>query len=239
MNALTSETLFFFLEYFYANILNIKWLIALIFTNPLTLLFGIFNGIYNAVFRVLKISLLRFTFNFLFLLFYYFLLHFKSWYSICLKRDKHFKSDQKFEQKLVYLRLLLSIFTNLLQIQFVIVADRRSSEHTFSRYHEALILAFPRFSSQTLLPFYATLKLGWKRNLDKDGIFVEGGGGQNSIVEKLKICKGNRKPGKRSWENRMKSPNVRKNFSPLSRRKMMTFHRIMQPWNFVRCRNYN
>lgn len=140
----------------------------------------------------------------------------------------------------MYLRLLLSIFTNLLQIQFVIVADRRSSEHTFSRYHEALlILAFPRFSSQTLLPFYATLKLGWKRNLDKDGIFVEGGGGQNSIVEKLKICKGNRKPGKRSWENRMKSPNVRKNFSPLSRRKMMTFHRIMQPWNFVRCRNYN
>lgn len=100
------------------------------------------------------------------------------WYSICslcLKCDKHF--DQKFEQKLVYLYLFLSIFANLLQIQLVVVADRRVT-NIFSRYDDALIFAFPRFSSHTLLPFYATLKVGWKRNLDKDGIF---GGEENSI----------------------------------------------------------
>lgn len=107
----------------------------------------------------------------------------------------------------MYLRLLLSIFTNLLQIQFVIVADRRSSEHTFSRYHEALlILAFPRFSSQTLLPFYATLKLGWKCNLDKDGIFVGEGEGRILSSKSSRFVReiGNRGKdrGKTEWSHR-------------------------------------
>lgn len=115
---------FFFLEYFYANILNIKWLIALIFTNPLTLLFGIFNGIYNAVFRVLKISLLRFTFNFLFLLFYYFLLHFKSstrnmvfnLFKIAISISNPIKSSNKNSCIYVYFyrSLLISFKYNLL-----------------------------------------------------------------------------------------------------------------------------
>lgn len=83
--------------------------------------------------------------------------------------------------------------------------------------------------------YISTLKVAWKRNLDG---YIRGGAEFYRSVEKLKICKGNRKPEKIVGKPNEVTERAKEFFSFISGR--MSLHGITRPWNFfVRCWNRN
>lgn len=137
----------------------------------------------------------------------------------------------KFEQKLAH--LLSSIFANLLQIQLVIVANRRvTNTDTTILLSSRSTFFFPHTHTFT----FRRLKL--PGNVTSIKMEYSWRGRILSVVEKLKICKGNRKPEKIVGKPNEVTERAKEFFSFISRR--MSLHGIMRPWNFfVRCWNRN
>lgn len=124
----------------------------------------------------------------------------------------------KFEQKLAH--LLSSIFANLLfQIQLVIVANRRVTNT------DSLIFAFHVFLPTHTHTFtFRRLKL--PGNVTSIKMEYSWRGRILSVVEKLKICKGNRKPEKIVGKPNEVTERAKEFFSFISRRMSLQ-------WNYA------